>query len=83
MTTTMAIRLDEELIEEVDRWVDKDGLGSRSELVRAALRKWLHDRQEAEIDRNIIEAYTRFPQTDEELGWARAATIAMIEEEPW
>ena len=31
----------------------------------------------------IVEGYRRQPQTEQEVGWADAATAAMIAAEPW
>jgi hypothetical protein len=41
------------------------------------------DPERAEIDRQIVEAYTRQPQTDEEVAGVWEATCALIEAEPW
>jgi hypothetical protein len=38
--------------------------------------------EEAAIDRVLVEAYTRQPQTSEEIAVASAATRVLIEEEP-
>ncbi len=56
---------------------------SRSDLIREALERYLAEDLEAEIDRQIVEAYRRIPQTAEDEAWARANAKAMIEEEPW
>ena len=39
--------------------------------------------EQNEIDRAIVEGYTRMPETEEELAIAQAAIVALIEEEPW
>lgn len=57
---------------------------SRSAVIRTAIEDYLHDEREAEIDREIVEAYTRMPQTEEEVGWAEVSldeTLKRMEEE--
>lgn len=57
---------------------------SRSSLVREALEQYLHSEIEAEIDRKIVEGYTRVPQTGDGLeSWADRAARELIAEEPW
>jgi metal-responsive CopG/Arc/MetJ family transcriptional regulator len=55
---------------------------SRSDLIRDALERYLAAEREAEIDRAIIEGYTRIPQKDHD-PWAAAAARRSITEEPW
>jgi metal-responsive CopG/Arc/MetJ family transcriptional regulator len=54
---------------------------SRSELIREALADYLAADREADIDRRIVEAYTRRPQED--LLCAQATALAMVTAEPW
>ena len=76
-------RLEDTLADRVDSLVVAGVLSSRSEAVRLALEE-LVDRLERErIGRQIVEAYRRFPQTEEELAWAEEALEQMLEEEPW
>jgi metal-responsive CopG/Arc/MetJ family transcriptional regulator len=55
---------------------------SRSDLIRDALEHYLAAEREAEIDRAIIEGYTRIPQEEHD-PWAEAAARRSIAEEPW
>ncbi len=76
-------RLSDELVAAVDDLVDEGVFESRSDAIRRAL-EFVVDRQRRKrIGDAIVEGYRRIPETDEEIGWAEAATIAMIEEEPW
>lgn len=76
-------RLEDTLADRVDSLVVAGVLTSRSEAVRLALEE-LVDRLERErIGRQIVEAYQRMPQTEEELAWAEEALEQMLEEEPW
>jgi metal-responsive CopG/Arc/MetJ family transcriptional regulator len=77
------VQLTDELVELLDREAVRRGM-SRSALIREAVEAHLHDAREAEIDRQIVEAYTRMPQTEEELAWADATTadaMRRLEEE--
>jgi metal-responsive CopG/Arc/MetJ family transcriptional regulator len=56
---------------------------TRSSLIREALESYLHDDVEAELDRQIVDGYTRVPQDAEELRWAQASAREAIGEEPW
>lgn len=75
-----------QLTDELVRRLDEKALRlerTRSSLIREALEQYLHDEIEAEIDRQIVEAYTRTPQTEEELAWAEWQGAEMIRQEPW
>jgi len=79
----LVTRVDDKLVEQIDELVSEGVVDSRSDAVRQALHDLIdrhRRRRNAEAD---IAAYTAQPQTDEEIGWADAATIRMIEEEPW
>ena len=64
------VQLSDELVDLLDREALRRGV-SRSALIREAVEQHLHDEREAETDRRIVEAYTRMPQTPEELEWGR------------
>jgi metal-responsive CopG/Arc/MetJ family transcriptional regulator len=77
------VQLSDELVELLDREALRRGI-SRSALIREAVEEHLQYAREAEIDRQIVEAYTRMPQTEEELAWADATTadaMRRLEEE--
>jgi metal-responsive CopG/Arc/MetJ family transcriptional regulator len=78
--TQTLVQLTEELLAQLDSRAAREGR-SRSDLIREAVSGYLAADREAEIDRQIVEAYTRRPQEDL-LGaeWAARASIAA---EPW
>jgi hypothetical protein len=79
--TETLVQLSEELLARLDTRVAREGR-SRSELICEALAGYLSfEDREAEIDRLMIEGYTRRPQEDR-LG-ADAAARAMVAVEPW
>jgi metal-responsive CopG/Arc/MetJ family transcriptional regulator len=78
--TQTLVQLSDELLAHLDARAARDGR-SRSDLIREAVAGYLAADREAEIDRRIIEAYTRQPQED--LMGAEGTALAMITAEPW
>lgn len=58
------VQLSDELVDLLDRQARRRRI-SRSELIREALEQHTRDERRAEIDRQIVEAYTRMPQEDD------------------
>lgn len=61
--TQTIVQLSDELLSLLDAAAQRRG-SSRSALVREAVQAYLHDEQEAELSRRIVEAYTRVPQAE-------------------
>jgi len=78
--TQTLVQLSDDLLAQLDARAARDG-HSRSELIRDALAAYLQGDREADIDRVIVEAYTREPQED--LLGAHATARAIIAAEPW
>jgi Arc/MetJ-type ribon-helix-helix transcriptional regulator len=78
--TQTLVQLSDELLAELDARAARQGR-SRSELIREALTDYLAGDREAELDRRLVEGYTRQPQED--LLGAKWAARALIENEPW
>jgi Arc/MetJ-type ribon-helix-helix transcriptional regulator len=76
-------RLNDDLVAAVDELVSEGVFESRSDAVRRALEFVVDQQRRKRIGDAIVEGYRRIPETDEEIAWAEAATIAMIEDEPW
>jgi hypothetical protein len=70
------VQLSDDLVELLDREAGRRGV-SRSALIRDLLEDALRDEREAEIDRRIVEGYTRVPPVvlDE---WGEAATTDLL-----
>ena len=81
--TQLVTRVDDELLESVDELVARGDVASRSEAVRAGLRRLVDETRRRRIGQSIVDGYLALPQTDTEGGWSDEATIAMIAEEPW
>lgn len=78
--TQTLVQLSDELLSQLDARVAREGR-SRSELIREAVAHYLAADREADIDRRIVDAYTRQPQED--LLGAEATALAMVTAEPW
>src|SRR3954452_13380387 len=61
--TGTRVELSNELLEQLDRYRERDGR-SRSAVIRAAIEQYLADERKAEIDRLILDGYRRMPQQD-------------------
>src|SRR3954447_8894088 len=75
--TGTRVELSNELLEQLDRYRERDGR-SRSAVIRAAIEQYLADERKAEIDRLILDGYRRMPQ--QEVGGAEAARRLIAEE---
>jgi metal-responsive CopG/Arc/MetJ family transcriptional regulator len=81
--TQTLVQLTDELLERLDARAAREGR-NRSELVREAIINYLAADREAEIDRLIVEGYTRQPQTEAELAIAELGAQTMrAGVEPW
>ncbi len=77
------VQLSEQLLAQLDARAAREGR-NRSELIRTAVVDYLAADRAADIDRRIVEAYTRQPQTIDELAFAALATRTMLAvSEPW
>ena len=79
----IAVRLDDELVAQVDYLVRSGVVDSRSQAVREGLRVLVDQRRRRAVGEAIVDGYRRLPQTDDEVAWSDEATAAMIAEEPW
>jgi Arc/MetJ-type ribon-helix-helix transcriptional regulator len=79
----LVTRIDDELAASVDELVAAGVVGSRSEAVRLGLTHLVDWHRRRRIGEQIAEGYRRRPQQDREVGWADAATVQMIADEPW
>jgi metal-responsive CopG/Arc/MetJ family transcriptional regulator len=77
--TQTLVQLSDELLERLDSYRAREGR-SRSEVVREAIERYLEADREAEIDRLLVDAYTRQPPEDLR---SDQAARQMIAAEPW
>jgi Arc/MetJ-type ribon-helix-helix transcriptional regulator len=76
-------RLDDKLVAELDCLVADGVVTNRSEAVRLGLERLVDEHRRRQIGAEIVDAYRRQPQTEEELAGLDRATRALVEEEPW
>jgi metal-responsive CopG/Arc/MetJ family transcriptional regulator len=77
--TQTLVQFSEDLLDRLDSYRAREGR-SRSEVIREAVERYLAADREAEIDRRLVDAYTREPPDD---AWADEAARQMITAEPW
>lgn len=63
------VQLSDELVTLLDQRAAREGK-SRSAVIREAINAHLFEEWDEEVARQYREAYTRMPQTEEELAWA-------------
>ena len=83
MAHQLVTRLDDRLLAEVDGLVADGVVGNRSEAVRLGLERLVDQHRRRRVGAEIVEAYRRLPQTDDELAGLDEATRALVTEEPW
>ena len=83
MGQQLVTRVDDELAAAVEQLIEAGVVSNRSEAVRLGLERLVDDHRRRAIGERIVEAYRAVPQTDDEVGWADQATIAMIADESW
>ncbi len=82
MSKMITVRMSEDRVRAIDELV-ASGRPSRAAVIVEAIDKLIADLERERIDREIVEGYTRIPQTDEELEWADWSTEESVREEPW
>lgn len=83
MTKQIAIRIPDDLLEQLDELVAQGRFATRTDAVREALRALVESEERRRIDAAIVAGYRRHPPTAEELAWVDDSERDMIAEEPW
>ena len=83
MTKSITIRVPADRVAQIDALVESGDHRSRTSVIVAAIDRLIADLERERIDRAIVQGYTRIPQTDEELQYARAAGRRSVAAEPW
>ena len=78
--TQTLVQLTDDLIARLDERAGREGR-SRSDLIRTAVKLFLETDREAEIDRAIVDGYTRIPAAADP--WVAELAARSIESEPW
>ncbi len=79
----ISVRVPDDRVSAIDELVASGSHRSRAALILDAIDRLVADLERERVDREIVEGYTRIPQTEEELEWAYAAGRRSIADEPW
>ena len=79
----ITVRMPEDSVARIDELVRAESYESRASFIVDAINRLVEELEEREIDRKIVEGYTRFPQTEDEQRWAEESALRSIAEEPW
>ena len=73
--TKVTVTLSPELVRQLDKLIDSPEAGSRSRLVEQAVRHWLHDEAQKELERQTEEYYQRLSESErkEDKEWSKIA----------
>jgi Arc/MetJ-type ribon-helix-helix transcriptional regulator len=82
MSKMITVRMTDDRVAAIDALVT-GGRASRAAVIVEAIDRLVAQLESERIDREIVEGYTRTPQTDEELDWAEWSTRESLREEPW
>jgi Arc/MetJ-type ribon-helix-helix transcriptional regulator len=82
-TEQIAVRLPQELLEQVDDLVARGVYESRAAAVRAGVEAVTESERRRQIDRAVIDGYRRSPAGEAEREAAIASLRDAILEEPW
>lgn len=78
----ITVRMPDDRVVAIDALVAA-GRASRAAVIVEAIDRLVAQLESERIDREIVEGYTRIPQTDEERDWAEWSTRESLREEPW
>jgi len=83
MSKMLTVRTPEERVAQIDALVAAGVYESRASFIIEAIDRLVDELERRRIDREIVEGYTRIPQTAEELAWAEESGRRSIADEPW
>jgi Arc/MetJ-type ribon-helix-helix transcriptional regulator len=71
----ITVTLSPDLVRQLDALVDSPEAGSRSRLVEEAVRRWLRERAQKEVERQTEEYYHSLsrPERKEDMEWSKIA----------
>jgi Arc/MetJ-type ribon-helix-helix transcriptional regulator len=83
MTEQIAVRLPDELLNQLDELIDLGRYPSRAAAVRAAVEIITMSERARRLDQEIMDGYRAHPPNTDEQDAAMASMRAAIAEEPW
>ena len=71
----ITVTLSNDLVSQIDRLVDSPGVSSRSQLVEEAVRRWLRDQAQKELEQQTEEYYLSLSKAEknEDRQWSKIA----------
>lgn len=81
--TQVAVRMNDELLGDLDWLVVRCDFENRAEAIRAALAELVKRERDREIDERIVAAYTAMPQTDDEVIRADLSVWDDLDDDDW
>ena len=82
MSRMISVRMPDDRVAAIDALV-ASGRASRAAVIVEAIDRLVAQLDSERIDREIVEGYTRIPETAEEVAWAEWSTEESVREEPW
>ena len=82
-TTQVAVRLEHELLEQLDWLVVRCDFENRAEAIRTALAQLAKRERDRQIDEQMVAAYRRMPQTDREVEWVGSRGFPGLPDDDW
>ncbi|NOX30761.1 MAG: ribbon-helix-helix protein, CopG family [Actinobacteria bacterium] len=79
----LVTRLDDGLVEKIDKLVKEGVVSSRSAAVRRALEDFVESERRRKVGEAIVAGYLQTPASETDHLTTDASAIAMIAEEPW
>jgi len=72
----ITVTLSNDLVRQIDKLLDSPEASSRSQLVEEAVRRWLHDQAQKDIERQTEEYYLSLSKAEhkEDRQWSQIAT---------
>lgn len=83
MTTQVAIKLPDELVEAIDALVHQGAFKNRSEAIRSGAEAVVIQLQRQDVARRYRDAFAKHPETSDELAEASRLALEAIYDEPW
>jgi Arc/MetJ-type ribon-helix-helix transcriptional regulator len=81
--TQIAVKLPDDLVQQVDQLVARGVFPSRSSAVRRGLQAVVSAQLRETADRAYAEGYRETPESDEEMSEATRLAVHAIHDEPW
>jgi metal-responsive CopG/Arc/MetJ family transcriptional regulator len=71
----ITVTLSNDLVRQIDKLLDSPEASSRSQLVEEAVRRWLRDQAQKELERQTEEYYLSLPEAErnEDRQWSKIA----------